>query len=372
MKSGLFTSESVSDGHPDKICDQISDAILDACLAQDPVSRVAMETAVKGDLLCLIGEITTLAEVDFEAVARDVLRDIGHDGGRWGVDPDRIRILRQISQQSPEISSGVSQTETGAGDQGMMFGFACTETPELMPLPIQLSHQLMRRHRDLRLTGVGQSLGPDAKSQVTVRYEDGRPREVTHVVLSSQHARDLGLNDLREILREEVAIPVLGDWITGNTVFHLNPAGSFHVGGPQSDAGLTGRKIIVDTYGGYARHGGGAFSGKDPTKVDRSGAYAARQLARDVVGRGWASGCEARVAYAIGVAEPLEISFSVTGTEAPEALYREAGVDLADLMRPRSVIERLNLRKPRFRQTATFGHFGQANFSWEMPLVSSA
>ncbi|MDP2737982.1 MAG: methionine adenosyltransferase [Pseudorhodobacter sp.] len=369
MKSGLFTSESVSDGHPDKICDQVSDAILDACLAQDPNSRVAMETAVKGDLLCLIGEITTRADVNFDEVARGVLRDIGHDSGRWGVDPDRIRILRQISQQSPEISSGVSQKDTGAGDQGMMFGFACTETPELMPLPIQLSHRLMRRHREVRRTLGGELLGPDAKSQVTVCYEAGRPLHVAHVVLSSQHAPDISLERLREILRDQIARPVLGDWITEKTVFHLNPAGTFHVGGPQSDAGMTGRKIIVDTYGGYARHGGGAFSGKDSTKVDRSGAYAARQLAKDVVMRGWAAECEVRVAYAIGVAEPVEISFNVKDDVAPETLYREAGIDLSDMLRPRRIIDRLRLTRPCFRASATFGHFGQADFSWEAALV---
>ncbi len=369
MQSGLFTSESVSDGHPDKICDQVSDAILDACLAQDPNSRVAIETAIKGDLLCLMGEITTKAEVDFDAVARGVLRDIGHNDGQWGVFPNQIRILRQISLQSPEISSGISQEDTGAGDQGMMFGFACTETPELMPLPIQLSHQLMRHHYGLRRTSVGALLGPDAKSQVSVQYEAGRPLHVAHVVLSSQHSPEFPLETLREILREEIAQPVLGHWITEETVFHLNPAGTFHVGGPQSDAGLTGRKIIVDTYGGYARHGGGAFSGKDATKVDRSGAYAARQLAKDVVMRGWARECEVRVAYAIGVAEPVEISFDVNNNLSPASLYREAGIDVSDLLRPRRIIDRLGLTRPRFRASAAFGHFGQTDFSWEAPLV---
>lgn len=369
MHNGLFTSESVSAGHPDKICDQISDAILDACLAQDPTSRVAMETAIKGDLLCLVGEVTTRAEIDFDAVARGVLRDIGHGDGKWGVDPDNIRILRQISHQSPEISSGVSQEDTGAGDQGIMFGFACTDTPEFMPLPIQLSHQLMRQHHRLRATAAGRLLGPDAKSQVTVRYEDGRPLHVSHVVISSQHTADLSIGSVRALLRAEIAEPVLGDWITADTIFHLNPAGTFHVGGPQSDAGLTGRKIIVDTYGGYARHGGGAFSGKDATKVDRSGAYAARQLAKDVVARGWASACEVRVAYAIGVAEPVEISFDVDSTAVPAELYRELGIDLFDVMRPRRIIERLRLTRPCFRPTATFGHFGQTGFSWEDALT---
>ena len=370
MQNGIFTSESVSAGHPDKICDQISDAILDACLAQDPNSRVAIETAIKGDLLCLIGELTTTADVDFDAVARDVLRDIGHNEGQWGVDPNSIRIIRQISLQSPEINSGVSQEDTGAGDQGIMFGFACNETPELMPLPIQLSHRLMRQHQDLRQTRLGEVLGPDAKSQVTVRYEAGRPQHVSHVVISAQHSTDLSIGSLRELLREEIARPVLGDWITKDTVFHLNPAGTFHIGGPQSDAGLTGRKIIVDTYGGYARHGGGAFSGKDATKVDRSGAYAARQLAKDVVTRGWAQECEVRVAYAIGVAEPVEISFNVKDGAFSETFYRELGIDLSDLMRPRRIIERLDLTRPCFRATATFGHFGQPDFSWEAGLVA--
>jgi S-adenosylmethionine synthetase len=370
MQNGLFTSESVSAGHPDKICDQISDAILDACLVQDPNSRVAMETAIKGDLLCLIGELTTSADIDFEVIARNVLRDIGHNEGQWGVDPDSIRIVREISQQSPEISSGVSQEDTGAGDQGIMFGFACTDTPELMPLPIQLSHQLMRHHHTLRGTTVGKLLGPDAKSQVTVRYEDGRPQHVSHIVISCQHSPDLSIRSLREMLREEIARPVLGDWITADTIFHLNPAGTFHIGGPQSDAGLTGRKIIVDTYGGYARHGGGAFSGKDATKVDRSGAYAARQLAKDVVARGWAQECEVRIAYAIGVAEPVEISFNVERGIYPTELYRNLGIDLSEMMRPRRIIERLRLTRPCFRATATFGHFGQSGFSWEDGLLA--
>ncbi len=368
IKTGLFTSESVSHGHPDKICDQISDAILDACLAQDPNARVAIETAIKGDLLCILGELTTTATIDPDTIARGVLSDIGHDGGQWGLVADEVRVITEVSQQSPEIGAGVDAADMGAGDQGLMFGYACSETRALMPLPISLAHDLMALHRKLRLSPAGQELGPDAKAQVTMRYDRGRPDGVAAVVLSSQHSRDLGLAELRDMLRELLITPVLGRHLRPDTKVHINPAGSFHSGGPIADAGLTGRKIIVDTYGGMARHGGGAFSGKDGTKVDRSGAYAARQLARDVVARGWAEACEVRVAYAIGQARPVAVDFETFGTGIgadPATQYKDVGFDVADMLRPAAIIDRLQLRAPLFRQTAVLGHFGRAGMPWE-------
>jgi len=371
IDNGLFTSEAVSDGHPDKICDQISDAILDACLEQDPSSRVAIECAMKGHNVCLLGEITTTAELDPSKIARSVLEDIGHGSDRWGLDIDRLKFVEVISKQSPEIGAGVDRPETGAGDQGLMFGFAVDETPELMPLPISLAHALTERHRQLRQGSLAKVLGPDAKSQVTVRYRDRRPDGLETVVFSTQHSPDIELHDLRELLRDEVLGPVLGNQLTDQVRLHLNPAGTFHIGGPVADAGLTGRKIIVDTYGGFARHGGGAFSGKDATKVDRSAAYAARQLARDVVARGWAHACEVRVAYAIGIAHPVDVAFETFGTEvdgSPADRYRDAGFNIADLMRPASIIQRLQLTEPVFRATATGGHFGRGDFSWEKTL----
>ncbi len=375
--SGLFTSESVSHGHPDKICDQISDAILDACLAVDPNSRVAVEVAIKGDLLCILGELSTHARIDVDSIARQVLRDIGHADGRWGVDANKIRIVQELSTQSPEIGVRVDGVDTGAGDQGLMFGYACNETPRLMPLPITLAHALMEQHWHYRQTPQGQILGPDAKAQVTVRYMDGRPEGVTAIVLSSQHTADVGLIQLRLLLAEEIIKPVLGQYLGRETILHLNPAGTFISGGPIADAGLTGRKIIVDTYGGMARHGGGAFSGKDATKVDRSAAYAARQLARDVVARGWADSCEVRVAYAIGEARPVAVDFETFGTGCgapPQQRYAEMGVDVGDALRPAAIIERLNLRAPIFRQTAVLGHFGRPGLPWEdkLPLMQTS
>lgn len=368
IKDRFFTSESVSDGHPDKICDQISDAILDACLSQDPASRVAIETAIKGRTLCLLGEITTSAQLDLRAIATGVLNNIGHIDDRWGLDPSDLTFVEDVTMQSPEIKAGVDGDDTGAGDQGLMFGFACDETPNLMPLPIDLAHALMRRHREYRQSPDGAAIGPDAKAQVTIRYAGGRPVALDTVVLSTQHSADLLLDDLRAVVRREILEPVLGSWLTSTTRIHINPAGTFVHGGPAADAGLTGRKIIVDTYGGYARHGGGAFSGKDATKVDRSGAYAARQLARDVVARGWAKACEVRVAYAIGLAAPIDVSFETFGTSAgadPALLYRNEGVDVRDLMRPHSILTRLDLQRPVFRETACFGHLGRSGFAWE-------
>lgn len=371
--NGLFTSESVSPGHPDKICDQISDAILDACLMSDPEARVAVEVAIKGNLLCILGELTTDAQINVEEIARQVLCDIGHTDGSWGVEPAGFRIIQELSQQSPEIGARVDAEDTGAGDQGLMFGYATHETAEYMPLPFMISRNLIDRLEVLRASGFSHLLGPDAKAQATLRYTDGKPTALTAIVLSCQHSENLLLGELRDMLRTEALTPVLENWLDANTKVHLNPAGSFHMGGPVADAGLTGRKIIADTYGGISRHGGGAFSGKDATKVDRSAAYAARQIARDVVARGWADLCEVRVAYAIGEARPVAIDFDTFGTAkgaTPADRYAELGVDISDALRPAVIIDRLGLRRPVFRQTAARGHFGRSGFPWEEPFLT--
>lgn len=364
----ILTSESVSAGHPDKICDQISDAVLDACLIQDPYARVALEAAIKGQALMLFGEITAAADVDLEEVARAVLSDIGYDDASWGLDLGRLEIITRVGRQSREIADAVDGQEIGAGDQGLMFGYACDDTPSLMPLPIDLAHRLMIAHDALRRTDAGAILGPDAKAQVTVVREDGAPR-ITDVVLSSQHRSAASLTQVGAIL-EDLARTTMGSHWRDDIRLHLNPAGSFTEGGPAADAGLTGRKIIVDSYGGAARHGGGAFSGKDGTKVDRSGAYAARQLAKDVVGRGWARACEVQVAYAIGDPSPISISIAGPGIEHHDIIrhYAGLGIDLAAILRPATIIDRLSLRKPWFRRTATFGHFGRSEFPWEAPI----
>ncbi len=368
----ILTSESVSAGHPDKICDQISDAILDACLAQDPRSRVAVETGIKSQSVFLFGEITSSANIDPAAIARQVLIDIGYDDPAWGIDPDRLDVIQRITLQSTEISAGVGADDSGAGDQGLMFGYATADTPSLMPLPIDLAHRLMRAHDALRRGADGWGLGPDAKAQVTVAQDMNGPR-VTDVVLSSQHREEVPLSDVRAMLDALARTILDAHWHDGIRL-HLNPAGSFTIGGPAADAGLTGRKIIVDSYGGAARHGGGAFSGKDPTKVDRSAAYAARQLARDIVARGWAPACEVQVAYAIGEAQPVSIAVVAQGLEQHEVTARFAalGIDLVDLLRPESIIARLGLRAPIFRQTATFGHFGRDCLPWENHLAGSS
>ncbi len=367
----VFTSESVSEGHPDKMADQISDAILDAILAQDPHARVACETLVKTGLVLVAGEITTSARFEVEAIAREVIRDIGYHSSEMGFDWETCAVISALGKQSPDIAQGVDEgedKEQGAGDQGMMFGYASNETPVLMPAPITYAHALVRRQAELRRCGRLPWLRPDAKSQVTVRYVDGRPAGVEAVVLSTQHAPDVDQGELREAVIEEIIKPVFPDgWLGPRTRFHVNPTGRFVIGGPMGDCGLTGRKIVVDTYGGMARHGGGAFSGKDPTKVDRSAAYAGRYVAKNLVAAGLADRLEIQVSYAIGVAEPTSITVETFGTgrlseERIVALVREH-FDL----RPRGIIEMLDLRRPIYRQTAAYGHFGRedVDLPWE-------
>ena len=365
----LFTSESVSEGHPDKMADQISDAILDALLTQDKRSRVACETLVKTGMVMVAGEITTDANVDIESLVRDVVGDRGYNHSESGFDSNTCAVVNAIGRQSPDIAMGVDESENheqGAGDQGLMFGFATNETDTLMPAPVYFSHRLVERQAELRKNGTLPWLRPDAKSQVTLRYDNGKPVAVEAVVLSTQHAPEIKLAELREAVMEEIIKPVLPEeWLHKDTLYHVNPTGIFVIGGPMGDCGLTGRKIIVDTYGGMARHGGGAFSGKDPSKVDRSAAYAGRYVAKNIVAAGLASKCEIQVSYAIGVAEPTSISINTFGTgklsdEAIVTLVREH-FDL----RPRGIIEMLDLRKPIYRPTASYGHFGREGFSWE-------
>ncbi len=375
IKNGVFTSEAVSAGHPDKICDQVSDAILDACLADDPHSHVAVETAVKDHTVMLFGEITTDANPDFEEIVKSILGDIGHLDTRWGLDRERLTLIQAISKQSSEIAEGVGEKELGAGDQGMMFGYATNETSNLMPAPIDFANQLMRRHSELRKAEpLDTMIGPDAKSQVSVAYADSKPSHITAVVVSTQHSEEMGLEELRQLVREQIIEPELSVFLRPETVFHINPAGTFHSGGPIADSGLTGRKIIADTYGGFARHGGGAFSGKDASKVDRSGAYAARQIARHAVSEGWVDRCEIEVAYAIGYDKPVSVDF--VGDSAGDTAYlhrkfRDVGIDLEDILRPASIIERLQLNRPVFRATASGGHFGRSEFPWEQSLLQS-
>ncbi len=362
----LFTSESVTEGHPDKISDQISDAVLDAALSEDPNARVACETLVTTGLVVVAGEITTEARIDFSRVARDTIRDIGYTRAKYGFDSETCSVLSALDRQSPDIAMGVDTG--GAGDQGLMFGFACNETPEFMPLPIQLAHMLARRLAEVRKSGELPYLRPDGKSQVTIEYRDGRPFRVEAVVISSQHDPQVTNEQLRaEIAEKVIRHTVSSELLDKDTKYHINPTGRFVTGGPQGDAGVTGRKIIVDTYGGYAPHGGGAFSGKDPTKVDRSAAYMARYVAKNIVAAGLAEKCLVQLAYAIGVADPVSVLVDTSATG------RITEHELAKLVRknfeltPRGIIEELKLRRPIYKATAAYGHFGrdEDGFTWE-------
>ncbi len=369
--TSLFTSESVSEGHPDKMADQISDAILDALIAQDKKSRVACETMIKTGMVIVAGEVTTEAFVDVENLVREVVNDIGYNHSESGFDSNTCAVLNAIGSQSTDIALGVNETndhEQGAGDQGLMFGYASNETDVLMPAPITYSHLLVERQSEVRKNGTLPWLEPDAKSQLTMRYEDGKPVGIDAVVLSTQHRDSISLENLREAVMEEIIKPVLpAEWINENTKYFINPTGRFVIGGPHGDCGLTGRKIIVDTYGGMARHGGGAFSGKDPSKVDRSATYLARYVAKNLVAAGIAERCELQLSYAIGVAEPTSISIETFGTGK---ISDEKIVELVRNhfeLRPKGLIDMLDLLKPIYRQTAAYGHFGRkgANFTWE-------
>jgi S-adenosylmethionine synthetase len=374
MKNYLFTSESVSEGHPDKVSDLISDAVLDAILAEDPNSRVAAETLTNTNLVVLAGEITTNAKIDYEKVARDTLKSIGYDNVDYGIDYKTCEVLVKYDTQSLDIALGVDGAmddplDQGAGDQGLMFGYACDETNELMPLPIHLSHRLVERQAILRKNGKLSWLRPDAKSQVTIEYDGNKPIRVDTVVLSTQHSPDIKLDDLREAVIEEIINPIIPkELIKGDIKFLINPTGRFVIGGPQGDCGLTGRKIIVDTYGGAAPHGGGAFSGKDPSKVDRSAAYGARYVAKNIVAAGLASKCLVQISYAIGVAKPTSVMVDSYGTgTVPDEKLSELVAEEFDL-RPKGIVETLDLLRPIYKKTAAYGHFGrdEPEFTWEM------
>lgn len=362
----LFTSESVTEGHPDKIADQISDAVLDAILSQDPTGRVACETLVTTGLAVIAGEITTNASVNYKKIVRDTINDIGYNDATFGYDSNTLSVIDAIGTQSPDIAQGVDTG--GAGDQGLMFGFACNETPELMPLPIQLAHNLTKRLSDARRSGELPYLRPDGKSQVTIEYRDGHPYRVEAVVISTQHSDDVSNEQLRsDIMEKVIKLTVPGNLLDENTKFHINPTGRFVVGGPMGDAGVTGRKIIVDTYGGYAPHGGGAFSGKDPTKVDRSAAYMARYIAKNIVAAELAEKCTVQLAYAIGVAEPVSVLVETHGTGRVDETKLSEIVRNNFKLTPKGIIETLDLRRPIYKETAKFGHFGRTHdeFTWE-------
>jgi len=370
----LFTSESVGEGHPDKLCDQISDAILDACLAEDPLSRVACETFASTAMVLVGGEITTNTFIDIQQVVRDVVKEVGYTNPAYGLDYESMAVLDMIHSQSPDISQGVSGTgleefkgQQGAGDQGMMFGFACAETPNFMPAPITLAHQILEKATLLRKAKIIPWLRPDAKSQVTIQYEGHKPLRIDTVVVSHQHDEGIAYEDIKEAIIEEIIKPVLTPTglLDANTRYFINPTGRFVIGGPYGDTGLTGRKIIVDTYGGMGRHGGGAFSGKDPTKVDRSAAYMARYVAKNVVAAGLAERCEVQLAYAIGVPFPVSVMVDTFGTNTVSEIAIEKAIQEVFDLSPAGIIKTLELRKPIYRKTSTYGHFGRDGFSWE-------
>ena len=371
-KITYFTSESVTEGHPDKVCDQISDAILDACIAEDPMSRVAVECLTTTGTVHVSGEVTTKAYADIQKIVRDTLKKIGYTDPDFGIDYNDAGVWSSIHGQSPDISQGVTEgqgddKDQGAGDQGMMFGFACNETPELMPFPIMIAHKLTARLAEVRKSGMVKGLGPDGKSQVSIMYEDGKPKKITAVVIAQQHVDDISEEKLKEEIYEKVIKNVCGDWIDSSTKIHINSTGKFVIGGPEGDTGLTGRKIIVDTYGGMGRHGGGAFSGKDPSKVDRSAAYMARYVAKNAVAAGLADKCEVQLSYSIGVAKPTSVNIDCFGTNKIDEDKIVEAINTVFDMRPKAILEALDLRRPIYQKTASYGHFGREDpdFTWE-------